>query len=571
MKRSSLLPAVAALVVAACGQAERNAATTTAAADVVYVNARIYTVDAESSWASGMAVSDGKIVAIGTDADVAAVTGSETHVVDLAGRMVMPGIHDTHIHPSDAGIQKQLQCSFLSNDLDEVLEILQGCLADIPEGEWLRGGQWNEGLFASGASPKSILDEIAPNHPVFLMDWSVHNAWVNSKALELLRIDDDTPDPPGGVIVRDAGTGEATGILLDNAAYDMRRLLPGYSLEDRAAALAWSVDRIAEHGITTFKEALVTSASMEAYQELARRGALPLRIKTNLTWKSSWANSHADEIALIDSRATYGNEWIDTDFAKIMLDGIPPTYTAALLEPYEPSEAFGDEWRGKLMLTPEELAADVAELDAKGLTVKIHATGDRSARVALDAVEAARGKNGDSGLIHEVSHAEIIHADDVPRFAELNVAAEMCPILWYPIPGLDWERWLGPERAKVWPVRTLIEAGALVIYGSDWPVVPTPNPWPGIEAMVTRSDPAGAGDAPDWPEQAVDLETALEIFTLNGAVANKAGDSSGSLEIGKDADFIVLDRHLFDVPITEVGETQVLMTVVAGVPVVDKL
>ena len=483
----------------------------------------------------------------------------------------MPGIHDTHIHPLAAGIQQQLECSFLSYDLNAVLDILKGCIADIPEGEWLRGGQWNDGLFASGKTPKTILDEIAPKHPVFLMDWSVHNAWVNSKALELFGIDNDTPDPSGGVIVRDPESGEPTGILVDNAAYDYRRELPVYSLRERAEALSWSIGQIVEYGITTFKAALVTASAMEAYVELNDWGLLLLRIKTSLSWKSSWANSLAEERALIASRRNFANKNLDTEFAKIMLDGIPPTYTAALLEPYAPSVAHGADHRGKLMLSPEELAADVVNLDRQGLTVKMHATGDRSVRAALDAVEAARKANGDSGLIHEVSHAEIIHADDIPRFKQLNVAAEMCPILWYPIPGLDWELWLGKERAKIWPVKTLIESGALVIYGSDWPVVPTPNPWLGIEAMVTRSDPTGPGDAPDWPEQAVDLQTALRIFTINGAVANKAGDVSGSLQAGKDADFIVLDRNVFEVPITDVGQTQVLLSVIAGVAIVNKL
>ena len=159
---------------------------------------------------------------------MAAYTGDATIVQDLRGRMLMPGIHDTHIHPSDAGIQKQLQCSFLSYDLSEVLELLQGCLVDIPEGEWLRGGQWNDGLFVgTDKAPKTILDEIAPDHPVFLMDWSVHNAWVNSMALETFGIDDDTPDPNGGIIVRDLETGEATGILLDNAALRQTQILAG--------------------------------------------------------------------------------------------------------------------------------------------------------------------------------------------------------------------------------------------------------------------------------------------------------------------------------------------------------
>ena len=569
MKTGCLLTvAVAALT--ACDMS--NQAPQAVVADAVYLNAKIYTVDADIAWASAMAVSDGRIVAIGSDADMATYTGDATIVHDLHGSMVMPGIHDTHMHPSHAGVGQTIECSFLTYDLNEALDTLRGCLVDIPEGEWLRGGQWNDGLFAGvDQTPKSILDEIAPNHPVFLMDWSVHNAWVNSKALELLGIDDDTPHPSGGVIVRDAASGEATGILLDNAAYGYRGELPAYTLQQHSDALAWSIGQIARYGVTTFKEAIVTNAYIEAYADLYRKGQLPLNAKTSLSWKSAWASSHDDEVALIDSRAKYASDSVDPDFAKIMLDGIPPTYTAAMLEPYPPNEAFGADWRGKLMHTPEDMAADVTTLDAKGLTVKIHATGDRALRVALDAFAAARKANGDSRLIHEVSHAARIHADDIPRFAELNVAAEMCPNLWYPIPGLDWEALLGPGGSKNWPVKSLIEAGALVIYGSDWPVVPTPNPWPGIESMVTRSDPAGTSGETLWPEQSVDLATVIRIFTINGAVANKVGDSSGSLEIGKDADFIVLDRNIFDVPIGDVGDTEVLLSVIGGETIIDRL
>ena len=555
------------IALAACDIA--NEASRPVSADAVYTNARIYKVDAVNSWASAMAVGNGKIIAVGSDEDIAAHIGEDTRVNDMAGRMMMPGIHDTHIHPYDGGIGKTVQCSFLTAVLDEALKALQDCLADIPEGQWLRGGQWNDGLFiGTTKAPKHILDEIAPNHPVFLMDWSVHNAWLNSSALELLGIDDETPDPSGGVIVRDLQTGEATGILLDNAAYGPRRSLPAYSLQQRSDALAWSIKQIVSYGITTFKAALVTTDRMEAFADLQAKGAIPINIKTSLSWKSAWANSHEDELALIDARAAFVSDRIDTDFAKIMLDGIPPTYTAAMLEPYLPSEGFGDRWRGKLMFEPEQLGADLIELDSRGLTVKIHATGDRSARAALDAIEVARMKNGDSGLIHEVSHAELIHPDDIPRFVELNVAAEMCPILWHPIPGLDWEAWLGPER-KVWPVRNLVESGALVVYGSDWPVVATPNPWPGIESMVTRADPSGLSDATLWADQSVDLATTIRIFTHNGAIANKVGDTSGSLEVGKDADFILLDRNIFDVPITEVGETKVLLSVVGGNEVVN--
>ncbi|NNM00916.1 MAG: amidohydrolase family protein, partial [Gammaproteobacteria bacterium] len=352
----------------------------------------------------------------------------------------------------------------------------------------------------------------------------------------------------------------------------MMRQLPAYSLEERVAALSWSLDLIASYGVTTIKDAIVTTSIAETYREMSRQGRLPMRIKTSLTWKNEFARSHDEETALIAAREEYAAADVDTGFAKIMLDGvpIPPVFTAAMLEPYEPSELYPDGWRGKLIFEPEELNADVIELDRKGLSVKIHATGDWALRAALDAFEAAREANGDSGVIHEVSHAELIHPDDIPRFAALNVAAEMCPILWHPVPGLTWERWLGPDR-KPWPIKRLVEAGALVTYGSDWSVVPTPNPWPGIEAMVTRADPTEAMAGTLWREQAVDLATAIRIFTVNSAKANRVGDTSGSLAPGKDADFIVVDRNIFDVPITDVGDTEVLMSVVGGKTVIDKL
>ncbi len=535
-----------------------------ATADAIYVNGRVYTVDSNNSWAQAMAIKDGKLLAVGDDDEIEAYQGESTKVHDLNGRMAMPGIHDTHAHPTVGGIWANFDCMFASNDVEEVLATLQTCAENTPEGEWIRGGQWNEGHFASGRMPKKILDEALPNHPVFLMDWSVHNAWVNSLALERLNITDDTPNPNGGVIMRDANTGEATGLLYDNAAYNMQHQLPPYTREQYATALAWSIGEMTRYGITSFKEAIVTEVSAIAYNDLAKKNQLPLRVNTSLTWKSAWAPSHEAEIELIEKRADFAGEKIDVDYAKIMLDGIPPTYTAALLEPYEPSAAFGNNHLGKLTIEPDQLKKDVIELDAKGLTIKIHATGDRSLRVALDAFEAARKTNGDSGLIHEVSHAEMIHPDDLPRFAELNVAAEMCPIIWYPSPLLPWETWLGPERAKVWPVKSLVESGALVIYGSDWPVVPSANPWPGIESMVTRKDPYGQTPGMDWPEQRVDLATAIRIFTINGAKAHKASDINGSLEVGKQADFVVLDRNIFEVPIETVGETQVLLSVVGG-------
>ncbi|MEM1091104.1 MAG: amidohydrolase [Pseudomonadota bacterium] len=536
--------------------------------DAIYHNARIYTVDASDSWQEALALTDGKIVALGASEEVLKLAGAKTQLVDLGGQMMMPGIHDTHMHPADAGISRTLECSFLTTDLAKVLDILRGCIAEAEPGEWIRGGQWNEVYFADNPKlPKTILDEIAPDNPVFLMDWSVHHAWVNTLALEAFAIDRDTPDPSGGVIQRDVSSGEPTGLLFDNAAYNKRKLLPRYTEAQTAAALKWALDQVVPYGITTIKDAIVTTDLMAAYQALDAAGELIPRIKTSLTWKSAWALSRDDERALMGARETNRTSMIDPNFAKIMLDGVPMTYTSALLAPYEPNDVVGPDHRGKLMIPADELTRDVVELDRQGMSVKIHATGDAAARAALDAFEAARKASGNQDIIHEVSHAEMIHPDDVPRFKELNVAAEMCPILWYPIPGLTWETWFGKDRVPAWQVKTLLAAGALVTYGSDWPVVPTANPWPGIEAMVTRSDPVKSTLEPEFAEEAVDLKAAVRVFTHNSAIANRVGDRSGSLEVGKDADFIVLNQNIFEVPIRDVSATEVVLSVIGGEPV----
>jgi predicted amidohydrolase YtcJ len=250
-----------------------------------------------------------------------------------------------------------------------------------------------------------------------------------------------------------------------------------------------------------------------------------------------------------------------------MLDGIPPSQTAAILEPYVQDARHAEPHRGYLTIEPAQLIEDVVRMDAQGLTVKIHATGDRSARLALDAFEAARKANHHLNLRHEISHAEMISPEDLPRFKALNVTAEMSPILWYPSPlHAAMETVLGKERAgRFWPVKSLVDSGALVIYGSDWPsVVPSPSPWPGIEAMITRRDPYGVHAGVLNPAEAEDLATTLRIFTRNGAEALYTQDSTGSIEVGKSADFIVLDRNVFDIPPEQISDTKVLRTVFRG-------
>ena len=545
-----------------------------AVADAIYTNASVYTVDAAFSRAEALAVRDGRFLAVGKTADIEALAGPATLRVDLGGRMVMPGIHDMHAHLSHAGTKALFECGFaFSMPIPDIIEKVKGCAANVPAGKWVRGGQWAlESLDGPTPPHRALLDAVAPDVPVFLMDSTVHAGWVNSKALEILGITRDTPNPTGGVIVRDA-KGDATGILLDYAAYAAVKKIGNWSQQQMEEALAWSIGQLNAEGVTAIKDAMADGPVLDGYAALQKAGTLNAHMGVHLVWRSPEGGTQEEIEKTLARRAAAAGSDLHTDFVKIMLDGIPPSRTAALLEPYLPDAKHPTPDSGYLTIEPAQLTEDVVKMDAEGLTVKIHATGDRSVRVALDAFEAARKANGNMRLRHEVSHAEMISPQDLPRFKALNVTAEMSPILWYPSPlHAAMEGVLGLERAgRYWPVKSFVDSGALVIYGSDWPsVVPSPSPWPGIEAMVTRRDPYGVNPGVLNPAEAVDLATALRIFTRNGAEALYTGDSTGSIEPGKSADFIVLDRDLFAIAPDEIGETKVLRTVFRGRAVYER-
>lgn len=564
-----------ALLLAGCGESGDQAAAASVAtsapalvADAIYTNARVYTVDTSNSWAEAIAVRGDAFMAVGSKADIEALAGPGTVRVDLGGRMVMPGIHDMHAHLPQAGTKALFECGFpFSLGIPQIIEKVKGCASGAVKDKWIRGGQWAlEALDAPNPPHRTLLDAVAPDVPVFLMDSTVHAGWVNSKALEVLGINRDTPNPVGGVIVRDA-SGDATGILLDYAAYAAVQKIGRWSPRQMEQALAWSIGQLNAEGVTAIKEAMADGLALDGLAALQRAGKLNAHLGVHLIWRSPEGGSQEEMEQTIARRAAAAGPDLHTDFVKIMLDGIPPSQTAAILEPYVQDARHTEPHRGYLTLEPAQLIEDVVRMDAQGVTVKIHATGDRSARLALDAFEAARKANHHLNLRHEISHAEMISPEDLPRFKALNVTAEMSPILWYPSPlHAAMETVLGKERAgRFWPVKSLVDSGALVIYGSDWPsVVPSPSPWPGIEAMITRRDPYGVNEGVLNPAEAEDLATTLRIFTRNGAEALYTQDSTGSIEVGKSADFIVLDRNIFDIPPEQISDTKVLRTVFRG-------
>jgi len=386
---------------------------------------------------------------------------------------------------------------------------------------------------------------------------------LNSRALELAGITRDTPDPEGGIIVRDAA-GEPTGVLREKAAgmvYGMvDRAPPGLVYEKGLKPLFQDQAR---EGIVGIGDAGGGSEMEPSFLKLAGENALPLSV-TGFCSVRDWDTR--DNVSFLPESPREQHRLVRIIGAKYILDGSAVGQTMAMLEPYENTG-----FRGELLVDQQEYSKQVLALDQEGVLIKSHAVGTRAVRVALDAIEEARRVNPD-GPRHSVAHTVLVHPDDIPRFAELGVVAEVSPTYWFPNDAQNLlERDLGHERTELaWPVRELVETGAVVAYGSDWPVSYSISPWDALETLVTRQKPGGSDDT--WgAEHAVDLETAIEILTINGAFSLEMEAERGSIAVGKWADFIVLDRNIFEVPITEVHETRVLRNVFEGNVVFERV
>jgi len=565
--RGALMCAVFFLGLAACGQQENNIA----GADLVLRGGTIHTVAADQPTAEAIAVTGNEIVFVGDNAAAAAYIGPQTEVIELEGRLVLPGLVDAHLHPIGGSLKNLYQCNFpFSADPDEIQATVAKCVAEQPEAEWITGGQWDSGFFERFeiASPRSWIDEVSGDVAVYLVDDSGHNGWVNSKALELAGVDAETPDPEGGTVARLAD-GSPSGLLIETAQGLVRDFITPYTDEQHLAAAQYFSDYANAYGITAAKAAAIREPHIAGFHAADQRGELNVHMATSIRTPYGRRTDPLDYDDIDRIRDRYASEHIDTSFVKIFLDGVPtPARTAAMLSPYVADEAHGDNFDGgPVHVGLETLTADLIELDQRGYTVKIHTAGDRSVRIALDAIEATREALGNKDKRHELAHAGYIDTLDLPRFAALNAVADLCPVIWHPSPIIDAViSAVGQERGeRYWPIRDLIDSGAPLLAGSDWPsAVPDANPWSGIEAFVTRRHPRGTTEGELWPEQAITLYEAVEIYTLHGARAMKMEDRIGSLEVGKLADFIVLERNIFEIPIDDVADTQVWRTFFEG-------
>ncbi len=559
--RIALTALIASVPAAAYAQAQP-------VADTVFVNGAIYTVDAARTWASAVAVRDGAIVFVGSDAGARALTGSRTRVIDLRGRMLLPGFQDSHAHPSLVPDQSTHVNLNRLRTVAELRSKIAAFAAAHPASRWVVGDGWDEAAFLpSGRPNRGLLDDIVATRPVFLTNNSQHQAWVNSAALEAAHITAATPDPVNGTIVRD-GHGEPTGNLQEAAMALVRAAIPPPSADERREALHAAVRKLNELGITAIEDALVRPDDIAAYRDLERHGELTVRAHLCQYFEPDYTDDEAQIRAFVAIRASLHGRDLQADCVKIVLDGAYGSHTVALLEPYSDDANYGT---GRLFVEPERLTRLVVRLDALGFQVHIHAIGDRTVRTALNAIGAARAANGYRGTRPTLAHLSLIDPVDLPRFRTLGVIANMTP-LWSR--GDPWEtvfaqRMFGAERAAtIYRTRTLLEQGAILVWGSDWPVTGA-APMDGLETAVTHRylggrDPDGVEDAVWNPDERLSLEQAIVGYTAAGAYMAHDEQRRGTIEVGKRADLVVLGRNLFDTPVLGIHDVTIDLVLLDG-------
>jgi predicted amidohydrolase YtcJ len=527
-------------------------------ADLVFRNGAIYTVDRQQPWASTVAVDNGRIVYVGDEVGGAAYIGASAEVIDLAGRMLLPGLHDSHTHPMAAGT-RFLRCQMSGLEWpDQVLAQLADCAARLDEGAWLRGVGLADAVFDGPGPHRTLLDEVSGGHPAFITTVDGYTGWLNTRALEIVGIVATTPDPLKGKIERDPVTGAPAGVLRGVAVGRVYDLLPLPGPAQLREALRLASTMANGFGITSVNEAMVRPELWAAYVEAERLGELTLRVQASQAWRFDQGLDQLDSIMRRRDQAT--GPRFRADAVKLFIDGGVLQGTASLLEPYA---GAGDDI-GTAMVAPEKLDAIVARLDSEKFQVHMHVYGDRAVRMGLDAIERAVATNGPRDRRHHLAHIALIHPDDLPRFTGLGVVADFQPLWAY----LNAEREdeigaLGAERGRrLLAMNSMFASGARVVAGSDW-ISESMNPLYAIQIALTRRPPDGSG--PAWvPEERVTLAQMLEAYTINGAWLARRERETGSIEVGKAADLVVLDRNLFEVEPMQLQNVKVLLTLLEG-------
>jgi predicted amidohydrolase YtcJ len=552
-------------------------------ADLVFAGGAIYTADAtrrqmrvaagaDGRPATAAAVRDGRIAVLGDarDRDFADLIGPGTQVIDLRGRALLPGFQDAHVHPAFAGIT-MIGCNLIgAGSLAEALARISAYGAEHPEREWIAGSGWRMEWFPGGTPDRQTLDEVTNGRPAYLSNRDGHGAWANTRALELARVDARTPDPADGRIEREPD-GSPQGTLHEGAANLVGNLVPELTVEERLAGLLRAQQHLHARGITAWQDAIVgdylgSPDPLPVYLAAAASGQLTARVEGALWWDRARGGEQLPDILARRERGRAPRFRANT--VKIMQDGVAENFTAGMLDPYLDPTGCHEHGSGLSYVDPVALLGYVTQLDAAGFQVHLHAIGDRAVREALNAIEAARTANGFNDNRHHIAHLQVVHPDDVPRFAALDVTANMQSLWAAHEPQMDdlTIPFIGPERTnRQYVFGDLLRSGARLAAGSDW-AVSSANPMRAIHVAVNRALQGSTGQEaePFLPNQSLALGEAIAAYTAGSAYVNHLDDETGTIEPGKLADLVVLDRDPFAGPPSEIGSTAVLATYVQG-------
>jgi predicted amidohydrolase YtcJ len=537
-------------------------------AETIVLNARVYTVNPKQPWGEAIAIREGKIIAVGTNNQITPYRAASTKVIDAGGRLVLPSFTDSHIHFLEGSVTLLRVHLDDAKTISEIQKRVKDFADKHPDDAWILGRGWSYPTFAAtdGLPDKKYLDEVVPDRPVYLTAFDGHTAWANSKALQLAGITKDTPNPPNGTIVRDA-KGDATGTIKEDADSVMQKVIPPPSREQRLAALRAGMVEANKVGLVRVdcagNDGIAASdfENADLYQELRKKGELTVRVYYAFELDPPELTKEALK-KVEQARKKYHDEWLSAGVIKFFMDGVIESHTAAMLAPYsdDPSQI------GALFWDPAKYKDAVQELDKRGFQIFTHAIGDKAVRTALDGYQYAEETNHTHDRRFRIEHIETVSKEDIPRFGKLGVIASFQPLHAYPDDDTlkIWARNVGPERVqRAWAWHSVEDTGGVLAFGSDWPVV-TLNPWEGVQNAVTRQTVEGDPPGGFVPKERISLEDAIKGYTMGAAIGSRTETTEGSLEPGKVADLIVLDRDLFKIEPDEIGKTEVVLTMAGG-------
>ena len=534
-----------------------SCSTSEGTADIIIV-APVYTMNEKQPWAEAVVLQDDKIIFVGDRSKALSHSNNSTRMIKRPGGMVLPGFIDSHVHLLWGGIEMS-ECQL--NGLltrEQILEAITEYVVAHPEDDWIRGYGWDLTAFPSASPRKEWLDEICPDRPVFLFSYDAHSAWVNSKALSLAGVNAETIDPENGRIERDPDTREPSGVLREDAMELVESFLPPYGKDEIEDGLQIAIAKANSLGITTvFDAGTGPHDGLDIYTRSSTDQTVTMRISAS---QYANPNSWRDDLERL-KKLRYENEFGFMNTVKIFADGTIEGGSAALNDPYE-----GTSDRGMLIWDPDTLNEVVSEFESAGFQVHVHAIGDRGVRRTLDAFEHGRSVNGPGDRRHMISHVQLVHPDDVPRFEDLNVIASFQALWAYPdqyIKELTLPV-LGPIRSNWnYPINSILSSGGTVVGGSDW-TVSSLNPLHAIEVAVTRRELGNENGEALAPGEAVELQTMLHAYTKDAAFGVFLEDEIGSIEKGKLADVIILDRNLFELQSHQIHGARVEMSIFNG-------